>query len=92
MPHTQLSASGEDVGLPENQFGTEVGHLNIGAGRIVWQALSRITKDIRRCFFTNPALLDTVQEAKSVDIFTLWVYFLTEASILISIIFTRYST
>ena len=90
MPHTQLSASGEDVGLPENQFGnSEVGHLNIGAGRIVWQALSRINKDIREGgFFTNPALLDTVQEAKkSVDIFTLWVYFLTEASILISIIF-----
>ena len=66
MPHTQLSASGEDVGLPENQFGnSEVGHLNIGAGRIVWQALSRINKDIREGgFFTNPALLDTVQEAK----------------------------
>ena len=47
---------------------SEVGHLNIGAGRIVWQALSRINKDIREGgFFTNPALLDTVQEANLDD-------------------------
>ena len=55
MPNTLLSASGEDVGLPDNQFGnSEVGHLNIGAGRIVWQALSRINKDIRPFFITSP--------------------------------------
>lgn len=66
MPHTHLSASGEDVGLPEGQFGnSEVGHLNIGAGRVVWQALSRINKDIRdRSFFSNPALLESMQHAK----------------------------
>ena len=66
MPYTQLSASGEDVGLPENQFGnSEVGHLNIGAGRIVWQALSRINKDIREGgFYTNPVILESIQAAK----------------------------
>ena len=66
MSNTQLSASGEDVGLPDGQFGnSEVGHLNIGAGRIVWQALSRINKDIRDGdFFTNPALLQSVKAAK----------------------------
>ncbi len=46
-PHTQLGASGMDVGLPDGQMGnSEVGHLNIGAGRIVYQELTRITKDI----------------------------------------------
>jgi 2,3-bisphosphoglycerate-independent phosphoglycerate mutase len=66
MPNTQLSASGEDVGLPDGQFGnSEVGHLNIGAGRIVWQALSRINKDIRDGdFFTNSVLLQSVKAAK----------------------------
>jgi 2,3-bisphosphoglycerate-independent phosphoglycerate mutase len=66
MPNTQLSASGEDVGLPDGQFGnSEVGHLNIGAGRIVWQALSRINKDIRDGdFYTNPVLLESVKAAK----------------------------
>ena len=44
-PHTELAASGEDVGLPAGQIGnSEVGHLNIGAGRIVYQELSRITR------------------------------------------------
>tara|TARA_B100000575_G_scaffold138964_1_gene110865 strand:- start:8016 stop:9533 length:1518 start_codon:yes stop_codon:yes gene_type:complete len=66
MPNTQLSASGEDVGLPQNQFGnSEVGHLNIGAGRIVWQALSRINKDIREGdFYTNPTFLESIKAAK----------------------------
>ena len=42
-PHSQLNASGEDVGLPEGQMGnSEVGHLNIGAGRIVYQDLVKI--------------------------------------------------
>jgi 2,3-bisphosphoglycerate-independent phosphoglycerate mutase len=46
-PHTMLSASGEDVGLPQGQMGnSEVGHLNIGAGRIVYQELVRINKSI----------------------------------------------
>jgi len=47
-PHTFLSTSGEDVGLPEGQFGnSEVGHLNIGAGRVVMQDLPRITRAAR---------------------------------------------
>ena len=47
-PHTQLGASGMDVGLPDGQMGnSEVGHLNMGAGRIVYQELTRITKDIQ---------------------------------------------
>jgi 2,3-bisphosphoglycerate-independent phosphoglycerate mutase len=65
-PHTQLLASGEQVGLPDGQFGnSEVGHLNIGAGRIVWQALSRINKDIRDGdFFENEELLKAIESAK----------------------------
>lgn len=64
-PHSRLSASGEDVGLPEGQFGnSEVGHLNIGAGRIVWQELSRINKSIRDgSFFKNDVLLEAVKKA-----------------------------
>ena len=47
-PHTRLQASGEAVGLPAGQMGnSEVGHLNIGAGRIVYQELTRISKAIR---------------------------------------------
>lgn len=66
-PHSTLSASGEDVGLPEGQFGnSEVGHLNIGAGRIVWQELSRINKSIREGdFFKNPVLVEAFQKAKT---------------------------
>ncbi|MDG4870603.1 2,3-bisphosphoglycerate-independent phosphoglycerate mutase, partial [Guyparkeria sp. 1SP6A2] len=46
-PHTLISASGMDVGLPDGQMGnSEVGHTNIGAGRIVYQDLTRITKSI----------------------------------------------
>ena len=49
-PHTELQASGEAVGLPEGQMGnSEVGHLNLGAGRIVYQDSTRISKvDQRR--------------------------------------------
>jgi 2,3-bisphosphoglycerate-independent phosphoglycerate mutase len=66
-PHAQLSASGEDVGLPEGQFGnSEVGHLNIGAGRIVWQELSRINKSIREGdFFENKVLAKAFEKARS---------------------------
>jgi len=47
-PHTVLQASGEAVGLPEGQMGnSEVGHLNLGAGRIVYQDSTRISKSIR---------------------------------------------
>lgn len=57
-PHTELQASGSAVGLPDGQMGnSEVGHLNIGAGRIVYQELTRITKSIEdEDFFTNTAL------------------------------------
>ncbi len=55
-PHTRISASGLDVGLPEGQMGnSEVGHTNIGAGRVVYQDLPRISKAIADGdFFTNP--------------------------------------
>ncbi|MDO4552950.1 MAG: 2,3-bisphosphoglycerate-independent phosphoglycerate mutase [Bacillota bacterium] len=57
-PHTRLRASGLAVGLPEGQMGnSEVGHLNIGAGRIVYQELTKISKEIEEGdFFRNPAL------------------------------------
>lgn len=66
-PHTTLTACGEAVGLPEGQMGnSEVGHLNIGAGRIVYQDLTRITKSIRDGeFFENETLLAAVNHAKS---------------------------
>ncbi len=65
-PHTQLGASGMDVGLPQGQMGnSEVGHLNIGAGRIVYQELTRITKDILDGdFFEKKPLLDAMSQAK----------------------------
>ena len=65
-PHARLDCSGEHVGLPEGQMGnSEVGHTNIGAGRVVYQELTRITRDIRDgSFFKNPALLAAVEHAK----------------------------
>ena len=68
-PHTLLNASGLDVGLPEGQMGnSEVGHLNIGAGRIVYQELTRITKSIEDGdFFENEALLKAVENCKAHD-------------------------
>ncbi|MCM3631387.1 2,3-bisphosphoglycerate-independent phosphoglycerate mutase [Paenibacillus glycanilyticus] len=66
-PHTTLTASGEAVGLPDGQMGnSEVGHLNIGAGRIVYQDLTRISKSIRDGeFYDNETLLGAVRHAKS---------------------------
>lgn len=65
-PHTTLRAFGEAVGLPEGQMGnSEVGHLNIGAGRIVYQDLTRITKAIESgSFFNNESLLHATQHVK----------------------------
>ncbi|WP_414043716.1 2,3-bisphosphoglycerate-independent phosphoglycerate mutase [Macrococcus sp. EM39E] len=65
-PHEQLMACGLDVGLPEGQMGnSEVGHLNIGAGRIVYQSLTRINKSIQDGdFFTNEVLLDAMKHVK----------------------------
>lgn len=66
-PTTTLQCSGEAVGLPEGQMGnSEVGHLNIGAGRIVYQELTRISKAIRDGdFFTNPVLCATIDKTKA---------------------------
>ena len=65
-PHSRVQASGKAVGLPEGQMGnSEVGHLNMGAGRIVWQELSKISDDIdNRSFFENPALLGAMEHAR----------------------------
>lgn len=64
-PITQIGASGLNVGLPDGQMGnSEVGHTNIGAGRIVYQELTRITKSIQDGdFFTNEALCGAVDNA-----------------------------
>lgn len=66
-PRTTLGASGEDVGLPDGQMGnSEVGHLNIGAGRIVYQELTRISKSIKDGdFFENPKLMKAMKNAQS---------------------------
>ncbi len=65
-PFVRGNASGMAVGLPEGQMGnSEVGHLNMGAGRIVYQELTRITKEIQDgTFFENPALLQAVENCK----------------------------
>jgi len=65
-PSTTLGCSGEAVGLPEGQMGnSEVGHLNIGAGRIVYQELTRITKSIKEGdFFKNKVLLSAINHVK----------------------------
>ncbi|OCS87180.1 2,3-bisphosphoglycerate-independent phosphoglycerate mutase [Caryophanon tenue] len=66
FPHATLTASGEAVGLPDGQMGnSEVGHLNIGAGRIVYQSLTRIHKSIRdKEFFDILAFLDAIAHVK----------------------------
>ncbi|WP_409272165.1 2,3-bisphosphoglycerate-independent phosphoglycerate mutase [Neobacillus sp. SCS-31] len=65
-PHAQLRASGEAVGLPEGQMGnSEVGHLNIGAGRIVYQSLTRVNIAIREGEFQkNETILGAIEHAK----------------------------
>lgn len=66
-PHSQLLTDGENVGLPEGQMGnSEVGHLNIGAGRVVYQDLVRIHKSIReKTIDKNPVLLEALEYATS---------------------------
>jgi len=66
FPNSQLQASGIGVGLPDGQDGnTETGHLNIGAGRIVYQDLARINMSIADgSFFQNPTLLKTLEHLK----------------------------
>ena len=65
-PWVKGYASGLDVGLPEGQMGnSEVGHLNMGAGRIVYQELTRITKSIKDGdFYKNTELLEAVENCK----------------------------
>ena len=66
-PYTMIGASGLDVGLPDGQMGnSEVGHTNIGAGRVVYQMLVKITKDINDGdFFKKPALVHSMENAKN---------------------------
>lgn len=66
-PSTSIEASGEDVGLPAGQMGnSEVGHLNIGAGRIVYQVSQKISNDIKtKDFFKNKEILSAMQFAKN---------------------------
>ncbi len=64
-PHSLISASGLDVGLPDGQMGnSEVGHVNLGAGRIVYQDLTRLDKEIKEGdFFTNATLTSAIDKA-----------------------------
>ena len=66
-PHTLIDASGLEVGLPDRQMGnSEVGHVNLGAGRIVYQDLTRLDVEIKdRAFFANPVLTGAVDKAKN---------------------------
>ncbi len=67
--YTQIGASGLDVGLPDGQMGnSEVGHTNIGAGRVVYQELTRITKEINDgTFFENEEFLKAIENCKKND-------------------------
>ena len=66
-PHTTLRGSGAEVGLPADQMGnSEVGHLNLGAGRVVYQEYTRVSRSIKTgSFFKNQTLVDAVEKAKS---------------------------
>ncbi len=68
-PNSELTTHGLDVGLPDGQMGnSEVGHLNIGAGRVVYQELARINKAIDdKSFGTNPVIVEALQYAKDND-------------------------
>ena len=76
-PHTLISGSGLDVGLPEGQMGnSEVGHMSLGSGRIIYQSITRIDTEIDNgAFFTNPAFTGAIDSAvsrgKAVHIFGL---------------------
>src|SRR5580693_9927972 len=67
FPNTLVRTSGPSVGLPEGQMGnSEVGHLNIGSGRVIYMDVTRIDKMIASGeFFKNPILLDSMRHAKS---------------------------
>ena len=65
-PSTILKSSGEDVGLPDGQMGnSEVGHLNLGAGRVVYQELTRISRSVKEgTFYNNDVLLNALEHVK----------------------------
>jgi 2,3-bisphosphoglycerate-independent phosphoglycerate mutase len=65
-PHTLIRGSGAEVGLPANQMGnSEVGHLNLGAGRVVYQEFTRVSRSIKTgSFFSNQTLVDAVNKAR----------------------------
>ena len=65
FPHTLIKGSGTEVGLPSGQMGnSEVGHLNLGAGRVVYQEFTRVSRAIKTgSFFTNQTLTDAVDQA-----------------------------
>ena len=73
-PFVKGNASGMAVGLPEGQMGnSEVGHMNMGAGRIVYQELTRITKEIQDGdFFKNEAMLEAIENCKK-NITLFWI-------------------
>jgi 2,3-bisphosphoglycerate-independent phosphoglycerate mutase len=75
-PHTTLAASGEAVGLPPGQMGnSEVGHLTIGSGRVLFQDLMRLNKSIEEgSFFTNPALVAAFDRGEGVHLLGLVSY------------------
>lgn len=66
-PHTYIKGSGAEVGLPAEQMGnSEVGHLNLGAGRVVYQEYTRVSRSIKTgSFFTNDTLIESVEIAKA---------------------------
>jgi 2,3-bisphosphoglycerate-independent phosphoglycerate mutase len=68
-PHTLIRTSGAAVGLPADQMGnSEVGHLNLGAGRVVYQEFTRVSRAIKTgSFFTNQTLTDAVDKAIEAD-------------------------
>ena len=75
-PYTYIGASGLDVGLPDGQMGnSEVGHTNMGAGRVVYQELTRITKSIQDGDFSRTMLSRRQFKAllTTTVLFTLWV-------------------
>lgn len=93
FPTTTLKSSGEAVGLPEGQMGnSEVGHLNIGAGRVVYQNLTRINVSIRDGrFFRNEAFSNAIEHVKKHQSSCIFLdCFLMVVFIVISIIFLRY--
>ena len=89
-PHSILKASGPAVGLPEGQMGTsEVGHMNLGSGRVALQPLQAITESIKnKSFFENEKILKVLTHVKKIiQIYILWDFYLMEEFIPILIIY-----